>query len=74
MEIASAALNLTADVPCHDDTDSDYDSEYDDLDDNIFFWNLAICLWTFLIDVENMIKDKNTFVRISELILTSMSG
>ena len=37
VEIASAALNLTADVPCHDDTDSDYDSEYDDLDDNIFF-------------------------------------
>ena len=36
VEIASAALNLTADVPCHDDTDSDYDSECDDLDD-IFF-------------------------------------
>ena len=29
VEIASAALNLpvTADVPCHDDTDSDYDSD-----------------------------------------------
>jgi len=37
VEIASAALNLTADVPCHDDTDSDYDSECDDLDDDIFF-------------------------------------
>ncbi|CAH3159400.1 unnamed protein product, partial [Porites lobata] len=24
VEIANAALNLTADVPCHDDTDSDY--------------------------------------------------
>ena len=35
LEIASAALNLTADVPCHDGTDSDCDSEYD-LDDNIF--------------------------------------
>ena len=35
--ITSAALKLTVDVPCHDDTDSDYDSEYDDLDDNIFF-------------------------------------
>lgn len=37
VEIASAALNLTADVPCHDGTDSDYDSEHDDLNDNIFF-------------------------------------
>ena len=27
VDIASAALNLTADVPCHDDTDSDYNSE-----------------------------------------------
>ena len=27
VEIANAALNLTADVPCHDDTDSDYHSE-----------------------------------------------
>ena len=41
VEIASAALNLTAYVPCHDDTDSDYDSEYDDLDDNNFFRNLV---------------------------------
>ena len=31
------ALNLTTDVPCHDDTDSDYDSDCDDVDDNIFF-------------------------------------
>ena len=44
MDIASGALNLTADVPCHDDTGSVYDSEYDDLDDNIFFLNLVICL------------------------------
>ena len=29
-------LNLTADVPCHDDTDSNYDSECDDVDE-IFF-------------------------------------
>lgn len=36
VEIANAALNLTADVPCHDDTDSDYHSE-SDVDDNIFF-------------------------------------
>ena len=43
VEIANAALNLTADVPCHDDTDSDYHSE-NDVDDNIFFGNLVICL------------------------------
>ena len=36
VEIANAALNLTADVPCHDETDSDYHSE-SDVDDNIFF-------------------------------------
>ena len=36
VEIANAALNLTADVPCHDDTDSNYDSECDDVDE-IFF-------------------------------------
>lgn len=34
-ETANAALNLTADIPCHDDTDSDYHSE-SDVDDNIF--------------------------------------
>ena len=34
--IANAALNLTADVPCHDDTDSDYHRE-SDVGDNIFF-------------------------------------
>ena len=36
VEIANAALNLTAEVPCHDDTDSNYHSE-SDVDDNIFF-------------------------------------
>ena len=51
VEIANAALNLTADVPCHDDTDSDYHRE-SDVDDNIFFWNLVICLWTCLIEIE----------------------
>ena len=51
VEIANAALNLTAAVPCHDDTDFDYHSE-SDVDDNIFFWNLVICLWTCLIEIE----------------------
>ena len=50
-------------------TDSDYDSEYHDLDDNIFFWNLLICLWAFLIDVENY-----DLRYIFDLILTSVSG
>ena len=36
VEIANAALNLTADVPCHNDTDSDYHRE-SDVGDNIFF-------------------------------------
>lgn len=43
-------LNLTADVPCHNNTDSHYDSECDDVDE-IFFCNLVICLWTCLTEI-----------------------
>ena len=36
VEIASAALNLTADTNCREEADSDYDSECDDFNDMIF--------------------------------------
>ena len=30
-------LNLTADVPCHDDKDSNYDNECDDVDEILLY-------------------------------------